>query len=132
LIITIQENNLVLMSGILVAAIAAGTAVMFFQSRFATQAASGIQHTFREWFRINWFGLGAGIAAAWAIWNSQYLRVESFGAAGVDYIALLAACAVAFTGAGVTGSLGQQGVMSGQGRRSTQTDTGKGSDSGGE
>jgi hypothetical protein len=118
-VVTVQENRLWLMVPILLLAMVGGAAVLYFQSRAVATSQGGRIPTPRNWLARNWLGLGAGVVAAWATWNGQYLQNEAFGAEGVQYIQLLAACGAAFAGAGVAGSLTYEKVASTQSKGST-------------
>ncbi len=106
LVVTVQENRMWLMIGILLSAVAVGVVLLYQQARLGALGRGGQPQTFRDWLWHSWAGLGTGLAAAWGTWQVEYLSNESFGGEGVQYVLLLGACIVAFAGGGVAGSVG--------------------------
>jgi hypothetical protein len=107
LVVTVQENNIVLMLGLAAVGIIGGTIVLYLQAQSTKVSAGGDRDRFWKWFGLNWIGLFLGTGVIYGIWQASFIEVDSFGSAGTDYVTFAIACGTAFTTAAVAGSLGQ-------------------------
>jgi hypothetical protein len=113
-VVTISEDNELLMVFLAFMGAVGATAVLWFQA-WLSRKKEGKSMPFWNldsgWLPYALLPLGFGAGAVVGVFNASYFGAKAFGGQGIQYFQFMIACGVAFAGASVLGSVASEGVQ---------------------